>query len=54
LSLHSAAAFCVGPNILLSILLSNTNNFCLILAAGCFKLLPCVAVCDALYQTSGK
>jgi hypothetical protein len=30
LSLHSQSAFCVGPNILLSILLSNTNNFCLI------------------------
>jgi hypothetical protein len=26
LSLHSPSAFCVGPNILLSILLSNTNN----------------------------
>jgi hypothetical protein len=26
LSLHSPSAFCVGSNILLSILLSNTNN----------------------------
>jgi len=29
LSLHSLFAFCVGPNILLNIFLSNTNNFCL-------------------------
>ena len=29
LSLHSSLAFCVGPNILLNIFLSNTNNFCL-------------------------
>jgi len=29
LSLHSPFAFCVGPNILLNIFLSNTNNFCL-------------------------
>jgi len=29
LSLHSSFAFCVGPNILLSIFLSNTNNVCL-------------------------
>ena len=29
LSLHSQFAFCVGPNILLNIFLSNTNNFCL-------------------------
>ena len=28
LSLHSQFAFCVGQNILLSIFLSNTNNFC--------------------------
>jgi len=28
LSLHSPLAFCVGPNILLNIFLSNTNNFC--------------------------
>jgi hypothetical protein len=30
LSLHSLSSFCFGPNIFLSILLSNTNNFCLI------------------------
>jgi len=30
LSLHSPSAFCVGPNILPNIFLSNTNNFCLI------------------------
>ena len=30
LSLHSLLALCVGPNILLNIFLSNTNNFCLI------------------------
>jgi hypothetical protein len=30
LSLHSPFAFCVGPNILLNILLSITNSFCLI------------------------
>jgi len=29
LSLHSPLAFCVRPNILLNIFLSNTNNFCL-------------------------
>ena len=29
LSLHSPFAFCVEPNILLNIFLSNTNNFCL-------------------------
>ena len=29
LSLYSPFAFCVGPNILLNIFLSNTNNFCL-------------------------
>jgi len=29
LSLHSPFAFCVGPNILFNIFLSNTNNFCL-------------------------
>ena len=29
LSLHCLLAFCVGPNILLNIFLSNTNNFCL-------------------------
>ena len=28
-SLHSPFVFCVGPNILLNIFLSNTNNFCL-------------------------
>ena len=29
LSLHPPFAFCFGPNILLNIFLSNTNNFCL-------------------------
>jgi len=33
LSLHSPLAFCVGPNILLNIFLSNTNNFCLMFSA---------------------
>ena len=33
LSLHSPLAFCVGPNILLIIFLSNTNNFCLMFSA---------------------
>jgi hypothetical protein len=30
LSVHSPFAFCVGPNILLNILLSNTHSFSLI------------------------
>ena len=30
LSLYSPSPFCVGPNILLNIFLSNTNHFCLI------------------------
>ena len=33
LSLYSPFAFCVGPNILLNIFLSNTNNFCLMFSA---------------------
>ena len=33
---------------------NNKQPPSIILAAGCFKLLPCVVVCDAVFQTCGK
>jgi len=40
LSLHCPSVFCVGPNIVLNILLSNTNNFCLIFSIKTQHLVP--------------
>jgi len=33
---------------------NNKQPPSIILAAGCFKLLPCIVVCDTLFQTCGK